>query len=155
MPEIINSQTNKAKLQWLLTLAIIFFILSVLAASGSFIFDKIYQAKIYPNIFIGALNLSGQTVEQAKALINMEINKISQTGVVFSYKNNRATIMPVIASADADLAIQIINFKADLAAEAAFNYGRRGNWFINLEKKLSLLINKKQLPNKTAVYTNH
>lgn len=154
MPEIINSQTNKDKLQWLLTLAIIFFILLILIVSGSFIFDKIYQDEIYPNIFIGNLNLGGQTAEQAKELINKKINQISQAGVVFSYKNKRATIMPVIASADADLAIQIINFKTDLAAEAALNYGRQDNWFINLEKKLSLLINKKRLTLETSVNQN-
>ena len=154
MPEIINGKINKDKPQWLLTLAIIFFILLVTALSGSFIFDKIYQDKIYPNIFIGALNLSGQTVEQAKKLINTEINKISQAGVVFSYKNTRTTIMPIIASVDGDLAIQIINFNADMAAETAFNYGRRGNFFINLEKKLSLLINKKQLSIEMSVNQN-
>jgi len=154
MPVIINGKIDKNKLQWLLTLAIIFFILLVLTVSGSFIFDKIYQGKIYPNIFIGALNLSDKTIEQAKELINTEVNKISQTGVIFSYKDNRATITPVIASADADLAIQIINFNADLAAEAALNYGRSDNFFINLEKKLSLLINKKQLSLETTVNQN-
>lgn len=154
MPELTNGQIKKYKLRWLLTLAIIFFILPVLAAAGLFIFDKIYQNKIYPNIFIGDLNLGGKTAEQAKALMNMEINKISQTGIVFSYKNTRATIMPVIASADGDLAIQIINFNADSAAETALDYGRRGNWFINLEKKISLLINKKNLLLETSVNQN-
>ncbi|MDP2736185.1 MAG: VanW family protein [bacterium] len=151
MPGIINGKIDKDKLQWLLMLAIIFFILLVITLAGLFIFDKIYQDKVYPNVFIGALNLSGQTVEQAKKLINTEINKISQTGVIFSYKETRATITPVIASADGDLAIQIINFNADQAAQAALNYGRHDNWFINLEKKISLLINKKQLFLKTSI----
>jgi len=146
MPEIINNDKNKNKLQWLLTLAIIFFILLVLAASNLFIFDKVYQNKIYPNIFIGNINLGGKTIEQAKELINIEVNKISQTGIVFSYKETQTAITPIIASADAGLAIQIINFNSDLTTEAALNYGRHNNFFINLEKKLSLLINKKQLP---------
>ena len=137
MPEIINGKINKDKLRWLLTLAIIFFILLAVTASGLFIFDKIYQNKIYPNIFIGNLNLGGKTIEQAKELINAEINKISQTGITFSYKEARVAITPVIASVDADLAIQIINFNPDLAAETALAYGRHNNFFINLEKKLS------------------
>ena len=144
MPETINGKINKNKPRWLPALAAIFFILSVLTASGLLIFDKIYQDKIYLNIFIGDLNLSGQTAEQAKKLINTEINKISQNGVVFSYKDKQTIIMPVIASADGDLAIQIINFNADKAAEAALNYGRRDSWFINLEKKLYLLINEQK-----------
>lgn len=144
MPEI-NAEIKQTKPQWLPALAIIFFTLPVLAAAGSLAFDKIYQAKIYPNIFIGNLALGGRTAGQARKLINLEINKINQSGVVFSYKDKPAVITPIIASTDADLAIQIINFNADAAADAALNYGRRGNWFINFEKKLSLLINKKKL----------
>jgi len=154
MPVIINGKIDKDKLRWLLMLAIIFFILLVAAASGSFVFDKIYQDKIYPNIFIGDLSLGGKTIEQAKELLNTEINKISQTGVVFSYKDSRTTITPIIASADGGLAIKIINFNADETAEAAFNYGRYNNFFINLEKKLSLLVNKKQLLLKTSINQN-
>lgn len=154
MPEIINGKINKDKLQWLLTLAIIFFILLVASASGLFIFDKIYQNKIYPNIFIGNLNLGDKTIEQAKQLINAEINKISQTGVTFSYKETRVAITPVIASVDGDLAIQIINFNPDLAAETALAYSRDKNFFINLEKKIFLLINKKNILLKTSVDQN-
>jgi vancomycin resistance protein YoaR len=146
MPEIINGKTDKDKSRWLLTLAIIFFILLILTALGLFIFDKIYQNKIYPNIFIGNLNLGGKTIEQAKELINAEVNKINQTGVIFSYKENQTTITPIITSVDADFAIQIISFNTDLTAETALNYGRHNNFFINLEKKLSLSINKKILP---------
>ena len=154
MPETINSKINQNKLRWLPALAAIFFILPALAAAGSFIFDKIYQAKIYPNIFIGHLNLGGQTVGEARKLINLEINKISQIGVVFSYKSKPAIITPVLASADGDLAISIINFNADKAAEAALNYGRQDNWFINSGKKISLLINKKIIPLEVSANKN-
>jgi len=154
MPEIINGKTKNEKPRWLLTLAIIFLISLALAASGLFIFDKIYLNKIYPNIFIGALNLGGKTVGQAKELINSEVNKISQTGVVFSYKETKTAIMPVISSVSGDFAIQIINFNSDLTAEAALNYGRRDNWFKNLENKISLIINRKQIPLEISVNQN-
>lgn len=151
MPEITNGQINRNKPQWLPALAIIFFTLPALAAAGSLIFNKIYQDKIYPNIFIGDLNLSGRTAGEAKRLINAEINKISQNGIIFSYKDKRTTVMPIITSTDADLAIQVITFNPDLAVELALNYGRSGNWFINSEKKLSLLISEKKLPLETSV----
>lgn len=145
MPADTNGKINRNKPPWLPALAIIFFTLPALAVAGFLVFDKIYQDKIYPNIFIGDLNLGGQTAGEARKLINMEINRISQTGVIFSYKGKEAVITPIIASADADLAIQVINFNADKAALAALNYGRRGNWFINSGKKLSLLISEKKL----------
>lgn len=150
MPGITNGKINQNKLYWLPALAAVFFILPALTMSGAFIFDKIYQNKIYPNIFIGDLNLGGQTSEQARKLINTRINKISQTGVIFSYNNKSAVIAPVIASADGGLAIQIINFNADGTVEAALNYGRRENLFINLGKKIYLLVNKKKFLLETS-----
>ncbi|MBI2459247.1 MAG: VanW family protein [Parcubacteria group bacterium] len=151
MLETTNGQTKQNKLNWWPALAAIFFIVPALSLAGSLIFDKIYQHKIYPNIFIGRLDLGGRTVEQAKKLINLETNKISQSGVIFSYKNNRAAIAPVIASADGDLAISIIDFNADETALAALNYGRHEGFFINLEKKLLLLTGKKKFLLETSV----
>lgn len=151
MPEITSEAVNRNKSPWLPALAIIFFTLPALIAAGSLVFDKIYQDKIYPNIFLGDLALDGRRIEETKKLINSEVNKISQNGIIFSYKDKQAAITPIIASADADLAIQVINFNAETAAAAALNYGRDGNFFINFEKKLSLLINKKNLHLEVSV----
>ena len=151
MIELIIAKFSPDKLRWLLTPAIIFFILLIFTAAGLIIFDQIYKNKIYPNIFIGNLNMSGLTAEQAKAWLNREIDKISQRGLIFSYKENQTTIAPIVASADADLAIEIIHFNADRTMEAALSYGRGDNFFINLENKLSLLAGKKQLPLNIAV----
>jgi vancomycin resistance protein YoaR len=145
MPEVINGRENKEKTQWLLMLAVIFFILLITTAAGCFIFEKIYQDKIYPNIFLGNLNLGGLTTEQAQKLVNQEVDKINQRGIIFSYKNDRITVRPVVVSTDADLAIQIINFNAEKTADLAIAYGRDSNFFINLEKKISLLLSKKRL----------
>lgn len=145
MSGITNGEINKIQPRWLLALAIIFFILLFLTAAGLVIFDEIYQSRIYPNIYIGDLNLSGRSLDQAKKLINEKVDKISQNGIILSYKDSQTTIMPVVSSADGDLAIQIINFNAEKTAEAAMNYGRQEKFFVNLEKKLSLLAGKKQL----------
>lgn len=140
-------ETNKKmyKLRWLLISAIIFFILLVLTAGGLLIFDKLYQGKIYPHIFIGNLNLGGKTIEQAREEINNEINKINQNGIILSYKGKKTTIMPVVTSINADLAVRIIDFDTDSAANKALNYARNNNYFINLEKKLLLLMGNKKI----------
>ena len=142
---------NFLKRPWLLTLAIIFFILPAALAMGSITFDKTFAHRIYPNVYIGSLNLGGKTAEQAKRLLNLEIDKISQHGVVFSYKNHRTTVRPVVASADADLAYPIINFKSELAVDAAFNYGRNQNFLTNLGDKLRLLWSKKPIDLLVAI----
>ena len=142
---------NFWKRPWLLTLAIIFFILPATLTIGSIAFNKTFASRIYPNVYIGNLNLGGKTAAQANRLLNLETDKISQHGVVFSYKNQRTTIKPVVASADADLAYTIINFKNELALEAAFNYGRNRNFLTNLGNKLQLLLSKKSIDLLVAI----
>jgi vancomycin resistance protein YoaR len=150
--EIISTNTNRAKSRWLLTLAIIFFILFILAGAGILIFDRAFRGKIYPHIFIGNFNIGGQTAEAAKQIINKEIDRLSQRGVIFSYRSDQTALTPVITSAGADAARQIINFDVDETVNEAINYGRSDNFFLNLESKLSALITKKQIP--LAVFAN-
>ncbi len=139
----ITAKFSPDKLRWLLLPAIIFFILLASAAIGLFVFDKIYQNKIYPNIYVGDFKLGGLTALEAKDLLNRQTDKIAQTGVTFSYKNSQTTVMPVLSYGDADLAIQVISFNAEKTAGEAFNYGRGGNVFINLRNKLALLFKKR------------
>lgn len=145
MFRIISAKMNGLKPRWLLAIAIIFFILLLSATAGLIVFDSLFKDRIYPNIFIGDLNLGGQSAAEAKRLLNQEVDKINQPGVIFSYKDITAQITPVIASADGDLAYQIINFNIDQAVAAAFNYGRGDNFLVNLKNKLLTLSVKKTL----------
>src|SRR3989338_4391826 len=145
MPDPITGKTTDRKPRWLLMLAIIFFVLLGVAGAGLIIFDNAFKHRIYANIYIGNLNLGGKSAEEASRLLNQKIDKINQRGIIFSYKNQRAAITPVISSADGDLAYQIISFNADQAVAAALNYGRSGNVFADIKNKLLALIAKKQL----------
>ena len=113
MPETASKNKNRKKLWWLLVLAAIFFVVFYSVKTALAIFDKAFEGKIYPNTFVGRLNLSGKSAEQAKLLINQELDKISQRGITFSYKKKPAVINPVVASAGGDLAYQLIIFNVD------------------------------------------
>lgn len=145
MPQLIPDKINGFKPRWLLAIAIIFFILLLSAGAGLLVFDGMFKNRIYSNVFIGHFNLGGKSAAEAKRLIDQEVDKINQRGVIFSYKNYQTAITPVIASVDGDLAYQVINFNTDQTVAAALNYGRGGNFFINLKNKLLALTAKKQL----------
>lgn len=145
MLQLIPDKINGLKPRWLLAIAIIFFILLLSAGAGLLVFDSMFKDRIYPNVFIGHFNLGGKSTVEAKRLIDQEVDKINQLGVIFSYKNYQTAITPVIASVDGDLAYQVINFNTDQTVAAALNYGRGGNFFINLKNKLLALAAKKQL----------
>ncbi|MFH1233717.1 MAG: VanW family protein [Patescibacteria group bacterium] len=129
----------------LLKTAIIFFVLIDLIAGGFWLFEKKYQHKIYPNIFLGDYNLSGKTVEEARQLINQQIDKISQDGINFTYQNNETNIKPIISSIESDLAYRIINFDVDQTLNQAINFGRDNNFFINLKNKITAGLFKKRI----------
>jgi len=131
--------------RWLLTLAIIFFIFLLIFFALYLIFETTYQNKIYPGIFLGKFNLAEKTRVQTEQLLNQQINKINQTGVVFLYKNHQAVILPVIASLQSDLAYQVINFNVEQTVTAALNFGRSNNFLVNSVNKIKVLMFKQQL----------
>lgn len=125
---------------WLLYSAIIFFIAAIAIISFNFIFEKLYQNKIYPGVSLAKFNLGGKTTEQAMLLINQEINSINQNGIIFIYKTHQKIIFPVISSVETDLAYQIINFDVEKTTNQAFAFGRNDSFFINLQSKIKTLI---------------
>lgn len=129
--------------RWLLDAAIVFFIACLITASLYFIFEKKYQNKIYPGVWIGEINLGGKTVEQAKSLINEEINNINRSGITFYYEKNKVPIMPTIISTESDFAYQIINFDSEKSVDQAYNLGRDKAFFSNLKNKINGLIRKR------------
>lgn len=141
-----NDKIKNFKPRWLLLLAIIFFITLTLAGAGLLVFDKMFREKIYPNVFVGDLDLGGKNSLEARRLVNKAIDKISQQGVAFSYQDAKTVIAPVVASTNGDFAYQIINFDGEQTAAEAMSYGRSGDWLKNSVNKLLSLFKKKQIP---------
>ena len=129
--------------KWLLVTAIIFFIAVLIIASLYFIFEKKYKNKIYPRTWIGEINLSGKTIEQAKSLINKKINNINQSGITFHYQKNKASIMPTVISTESDFAYQIINFDSEKSIEQVYSLSRDNTFFLNLKNKVTSLIHNR------------
>lgn len=137
--------------QWLLKIAIIFFILVVIFVGFYLIFENKFKDKIYPGIFISGYNMGGKTFDEAKQLINQQVDIINQRGITFYYKDDKAVISPVVASVESDLAYQIIDFGVERTINNALNLGRERkfskytNWLINLDDKINALIFKKRI----------
>jgi len=131
-----NTENKYAHSRWLLAVAIIFVIGTVLAASLYLIFEQKYKNKIYPGIAAGGIDLSGKTQEQAKAMINKKINKINQDGIIFYYQEDKAVITPIVSAMEPDLAYEVIHFNAEEAVNSAFAFGRSDNFFVNLQNKI-------------------
>lgn len=137
--------------QWLLDVAIIFFIVSLVFTALYFAFEQIYQNKIYPGIKLDQIDLSNKTKEQAKAIINSKINSINQSGIIFYYDKTQTTILPTITSTESDFAYQIISFDAEETVDQAYALGRNSDFFTNLQNKIKALFYKQPINLITAI----
>jgi vancomycin resistance protein YoaR len=142
---------NYSKKHWLLNIAIIFVITSVLMASLYLIFEKKYDNKIYPGIILGEMDLSGKTPEELKSIINKKVNQINQNGITFYYQEKQTAIMPIVASLETDLAYEIINFDVEKTVAQAYGFGRGNNFFINLSNKIKAIISKQPIALRTTI----
>lgn len=141
-----------SKYGWLLDIVAVFFITALVLIAAYFSFDYYYRDKIYPGIKIGDINMGGVSKPEATKILSLEINKINQNGIVFTYQNKETAIMPITASLNNEAAQQLIIFDASQDIETAFLIGRGDNFFINLINKLSLLIFQKNLPISYELY---
>lgn len=131
--------------RWLLALAAVFFIVAALTGLSYLLFEKNYQNKIYPGVYLNGIDLSGKSREQAQYLINQKVDEISQKGIVFYTNSHRVTIFPVIASAEMDLAYNIIDFDVEAAVEQAYLIGRQGDFLKKSRDKIRAVLYKKPI----------
>jgi len=140
---------NNNRLKWLLIMTIFFSIILILIITACLLFKKKYENKIYPGLYLGELNLGGQTANGAKNAINQKINKINQDGIAVYYNyqssNKKGIIYPIISSMEGDLAYEIISFNVNQTVEAAMRFGRDNNFFVNWQNKIKALIFNKPI----------
>ena len=117
----------------LLNLAVVFFIALLLLflalAIAVFAFQKTYQEKIFPGVYLGAEKLSGLTMDEASEVLRKKINELENKGVDFYLGKEKETIFPAMPGASADFAVLLINFDEDRTLKNIFSYGRGNGFF--------------------------
>jgi vancomycin resistance protein YoaR len=135
MPKIIKA--------FLIFIAIIL-VIFLLVASAYFWMEQTYTGRMFPGEHIGKIYLSGQTVDEAKNILNQQIDNLSDSGIGFVYKDNKAAIYPVVSrSANGDLIDIYISFDTDKTIADAYEYGRSGDLIKRTAERLLLLSKQK------------
>ncbi|MFH0840745.1 MAG: VanW family protein [bacterium] len=119
------------KKAWLL-IVIIFFVIIIALAGLYFFFEIKYKNEIYPNVYLGEYNLSGQTVEQARDLVKQS-GGLFKDGIEFAYLDEVVVINPATHTADFEI-------DANKSIYEAFNYGRDANLITNLNNRIKVLL---------------
>lgn len=140
---------NKTK-PWLLGVAIIFF--SLLIMVGLFFgFEKIYKNKVYPNTYLGEINLSGKNSEEVNKTVNDKINQINQNGIVLKHESRQILIFPIITSIESDSAYEIIHFDIEKTVNQAIWPEKNKNILSNIKNKIFSLIWRRDIQLSTTV----
>ncbi|HNY36054.1 MAG TPA: VanW family protein [Candidatus Pacearchaeota archaeon] len=123
-------------------LGLIFLLIFIAIIIGSFyyIFEVKYAEKIYPNIYIGGLNMEGKTILESKSLIDEKLNIVDQEGISFYYDDNKVTVYPINSSSDAAVVDVLVDFKVDETINKAMLFGRSGNFVNDSKDRLDLIL---------------
>ncbi len=95
-----------------------------------FRFEAKYTDKVYPNVKVNNIDLSGLSLGQAVSRLNADLNYPSQGKVVFSYDGRQWVFSPK------DLGY---TNNPTAVAQQAFQAGREGSWLENFRTQFSAL----------------
>lgn len=97
----------------------------ILASGGVFAYTKLYEGKIYPNTFIGGLNIGGLTQEESTDVLQNTFSSMLNNGLITSLDGQEERIdLRVSGSTDPDLIYDLMDFDTDRAVAEAFQLGR-------------------------------
>lgn len=111
-------------------------------------FEKKYDSKILPNIYIANINVGGMTVEDAERTIEDAAGYFDKGGFIFNYTDKNLAILPTEQIENADLAVDNLNFEIKNTLEDAYDIARNNDFLSNVKDKVRLLLSKKALPLK-------
>ena len=112
----------------------LFFVLLMLFAVG---FDLYHTGKIYPGVWMGGINLSGLTTEQAATVLSERLT-YPETGKIVLRDGQKVWV-----SHPADLGL---SFDVQASAQAAYDLGRQGDPLSRVVGMVSALRNGRSVP---------
>ncbi len=124
------------------------------------IWNNNYRGRIYPNVIIGGLDLSGKTPTEARAALAEQAEKIKEAGLKFKYNDKTVSLETSVASFDADLSYPALVFEIEATINEALG-GEKGQGFlkyllniIGLEKQDNLKLLYQLNEEKTRSFLN-
>lgn len=152
----LNFNMNKKEQirKWLIVISAIFLILGIISAGIYYEVEKKYTNQIYPGIYVGNIDLSALSQEQALMILNQKIDQIKLEGIPFSYQDNKTTLFPLVSSISPELAFSVINFDAEKNIAEAFGHGRDGSFFSRFKERINLSMKKKYYPLDVDINTD-
>jgi vancomycin resistance protein YoaR len=113
-----------------------FLALFLITSFGLFLYQKTYENKIYPGIFVGSFEFSGKTEKEIKNFFDNRNSLIKDS--TFTLTSNYGTA--TVSAKDIDF-----GYNSSLLANQAYMLGRSGNFISDLSLALQAYLNGVQL----------
>ena len=107
------------------------------------IWNTNYRGKVYPGVFLGSINLSGQDYNSVKKLITLKTQDIESSGLVFVDDNGNKIIKDNKGGLDTGSNYQFILFAPEKTALGAFDKSKNDSFFLFLTHLLKNRDSKK------------
>jgi len=91
---------------------------------GFFIYQKVYENKIYPGVYVDNISLGGKTKQEVENFFAQKNSVFENESFVFKYKDESSTISAKQIS---------FGFDGKLSTEQAYATGRSNSLFSNLK----------------------
>lgn len=116
--------------------------------------ETAYRGKIMPNVYIGTVNLSGKTMEEARGMINQKIDLFNLEGLVF--KNaERVYIYPIESLPTGEVSSYLVSFDIEEALNRAVITANSGNPMDDFLKRVELFILQKKDMGNVVTKVDH
>ncbi|MBL7058753.1 VanW family protein [Patescibacteria group bacterium] len=133
---------------------IILAILLTIVIFAYLVFEKKYESRIYPGVFLKNIDLSGMDYDESSLALKKEIEDINQNGILFYYYDfnsltsdtlRKTTLYPLVSSFTGDIAYQVIDFNINEAVDQAFGIGRNKKLLDNIKDKVDAYLHTVQV----------
>ncbi|MFA6447085.1 MAG: VanW family protein [Patescibacteria group bacterium] len=110
----------KTVLAWTGITVGLLFLLFIIFGSGALVYAKMYEGKIYPGVKVLNIRLDGLTQEEARKLVDKNIDVALANGLSFTLNGQTANLSISSGTDSPDL----VRFDADKAVKDAYKVGR-------------------------------
>lgn len=109
-------------------------LVALIVVGGAALYLQLHDGRIYRNVLIGGVDVSGMTQAEASSTLQAKYNQLLNQPAAFSLNGNLAFIpLREESVGDPDLAVDLIDFDVDKAVQDAFAIGRSGNRMNDLQ----------------------
>lgn len=140
-PDLHQTEPAKSKRiwKWIGVSGGIVVVLILAMIVGYFGFEYKYQAKVYPGVFMNGQSMSGLTYDEVVSIVNTYKDNLKQSGMQFTYEETTMHIDTVTEDEVEHIQVPLVEFNADVTAQAIYGIGRTNNSGADLQTKFQLL----------------